>query len=357
MSSTSKIKDHSDDGISFRFTTDCDHYGTVRPVRATGGAKEGQWSCKILGPKVKLSSGVKTVYCEPRIIAAQYAIARYLRVQASSVHMVRSERDTSVYNSPTKTMSSFPAVESMPPAALVSPTWLVKSEVPTLHRCDYDSLMAKATPHGKDIWEASPNRLATCKGCREKIQKGQQRIGKWTHNEHFHRWYHVYYHAECASDELKAGLHLKDTRNEDAKRQALLQTRKDLRKSLRMLRFSFSQRLHVEPYMIFNDVTLDDIIVKLPTTKSELVNCNGIKEKKFRSFGSAILEVTKAYSRKENRTGNGPRNINAMLSSSSNLKRDESDNDDVEVLGTLNCEEIVERAVKLAAANGQIIEL
>lgn len=355
MSSPSKLKDQSDGGTSFRFTTQCHHYGSVRPVRATGGAKEGQWICKIIGPTVKGGSGTKTVYCSPDMNAAQYAIARYLRVQASTVYM-RSEMDASVFNSPTKSMTSPPTAEKVT-AAIVSPPSLVKTVplLPLLHNYDYDSLMAKATPHGRDIWETSPNRLAKCKVCGDKIQKGQQRIGKWTHNEYYHRSRHVYYHAECASDALKATLHLKDTRNDYAKRQSLLKSRKDLREKLRKLRLSFASSLHVEPFRIFHDVSLDDITIKLPTTKSELMNCYGIKEKKFRSFGSAILEVTQMYSRKK--TGGREDGTNKIMGISANASGDESNDEEVEVLDCLTCEEIVKRKLEHAATHGYIIEL
>lgn len=352
MSSPSQLNDHSDGGTTFHFTTDCNHYGTVRPVRATSGAKKGQWFCKILGPKVTSLSGIKTVYCEPGIITAQYAIGKYLRIQASTVHM-RSERDMSVYNSPTKSTSSSQTVEDMP-VAIVSPHSDIKSELASLHHYDYASLMAKATSHGKDIWEKSPNRLAKCKACGEKILKDQERIGKWTHNEYYHRSYHVYYHADCASDTLKASLHLKNTLDEDVKRQDVLHSRMDLRERLRRLRMSFATSLNVEPYRIFNDATLDDITAKLPTTKSELVCCNGIKEKKFRNFGSAILEVTNMYKRKKAEAGDGI--ANKSFSGSNNANGDESD-DDVAVIGTLSCDEIVRRKIEHAAANGYIIEL
>ena len=47
--------------------------------------------------------------------------------------------------------------------------------------------------------------------------------------------------------------------------------------------------------IIFTNKTLDDITVRLPQTKTDLVACYGIKEKKYQSFGSAILAITRQY--------------------------------------------------------------
>lgn len=295
--------------VEYTFTTPCSHYGTIQPVRATTGRQAGNFSCKIKGPRVTGSSGVKTVYAQPKLAHATVAIASFLHIQASRV-------DVQVPPSAATTTLGDPAspVKSEPSSAMVTPP--------------------RAQKFGKDILRPSPNSRAKCGACGNKIIQGQLRIGKWTFNASYDKYYHKYYHESCASPELKASLRLPDPGIEQ-ERQALLRSRDDLRQRLRGLRTAFARRLNVAHYIIFNDVTLDDLIVRLPVTKSELIQCHGIKEKKFQSFGSAIMTVCRHYKQEAG--------------------HHVEEEDGIEVGETLSCEDIVQQKFQHAEDNGYTI--
>ena len=93
----------------------------------------------------------------------------------------------------------------------------------------------------------------------------------------------------------------------------------------------------------------------LPQTKTELVACYGIKEKKYQSFGSAILAITKQYHAWHNNPTNSQYYRSAGDGSSySNVPDDGSM---IALAGTLTCDEIVNRKFRHAEENGYIIEL
>jgi HRDC domain len=60
---------------------------------------------------------------------------------------------------------------------------------------------------------------------------------------------------------------------------------------LKSLRTAFAQRLQVEPFRIFHNSTLEDIVYHSPRTLQALGEIHGIGPKKVESFGSAVLAV------------------------------------------------------------------
>jgi len=195
------------------------------------------------------------------------------------------------------------------------------------------------TAYGKDICEASPNNRAKCKECRLPIKKGDTRVGKWTYLPQYTKYQYQYYHERCVTEKFKAALNLPDPKiKQDRNRD--IATRQDLRKTLRSLRMAFARQMDVAPYYIFNDKTLDDITVRLPQTKNELLACYGIAEKRYQNFGSTILHITAQYARSND---------------------DESSNDNdgtiIGVTKTFSCQEIVNRKFRHAEENGYIIKI
>lgn len=76
------------------------------------------------------------------------------------------------------------------------------------------------------------------------------------------------------------------------------QQRNQLAKELRLLRKYFAIAQGVarnEEYKIFPSRSIDEIIQKLPSNSSELMQCWGIKEKRLAQYGSAILLVVQPY--------------------------------------------------------------
>jgi superfamily II DNA helicase RecQ len=131
--------------------------------------------------------------------------------------------------------------------------------------------VAAATPTKKsrhsvfDKIEISPSGRAACRKCKEKIAKGDRRVDVVGHISKPGYGYtsHQYYHDKCYPD--KSGLVLDTaTPKELNEKSKALKERRRLREQIRTLRMELANRLEVEPYKIYPDKTLDDIVVKLP---------------------------------------------------------------------------------------------
>lgn len=64
---------------------------------------------------------------------------------------------------------------------------------------------------------------------------------------------------------------------------------------LRNLRLEIARKEALPPYIIFSDKTLIDMCVKVPHTKSEMLNVNGVGENKFAKYGQRFLDEIKMY--------------------------------------------------------------
>jgi ATP-dependent DNA helicase RecQ len=60
---------------------------------------------------------------------------------------------------------------------------------------------------------------------------------------------------------------------------------------LRAKRSELANELEVPAYIIFSDKTLKHLADDMPTNKAEMLEVNGIGEKKFAQFGEAFLAV------------------------------------------------------------------
>lgn len=67
---------------------------------------------------------------------------------------------------------------------------------------------------------------------------------------------------------------------------------------LKELRLKIAREENMPPYIIFNDKTLIDMCVKLPTVKSEMLNVSGVGENKYSKYGERFLAVIKEYAKK-----------------------------------------------------------
>lgn len=68
----------------------------------------------------------------------------------------------------------------------------------------------------------------------------------------------------------------------------LLAMLKDLRKDL-------SRKLGLQSWVIFNDVSLDDMAILYPVTIDELKNCQGVGEGKAKKYGAEFVELIRRY--------------------------------------------------------------
>lgn len=60
---------------------------------------------------------------------------------------------------------------------------------------------------------------------------------------------------------------------------------------LRKLRLEIAREENLPPYIVFNDKTLTDMAVKVPLSKSEMLNVSGVGENKFIKYGEKFISV------------------------------------------------------------------
>lgn len=72
---------------------------------------------------------------------------------------------------------------------------------------------------------------------------------------------------------------------------------KDLFARLRFLRKQIADKENIPPYVVFNDATLQEMAEFLPTTARELLEINGVGERKLERFGGAFLSLIQEHQR------------------------------------------------------------
>mmetsp|Transcript_14383 Transcript_14383/g.21294 ORF Transcript_14383/g.21294 Transcript_14383/m.21294 type:complete len:284 (-) Transcript_14383:186-1037(-) len=186
-------------------------------------------------------------------------------------------------------------------------------------------------PRPFDKYENSPNNQATCKKCCLKILKCSMRVGIVTRSPRF-GYYFKYYHRECCSREALRKLKLPgcsgktcaDTddavnnklaaeimRQNSVRTAARAETqRRDaaddidkagLEESLRRFRVQVGDAngWTGKYYLVFTDNNLDEILEKLPTTRKQFLNCNGLGEKKWSRYGSRLVALVRSFKNKK----------------------------------------------------------
>ncbi|HHW7567522.1 TPA: DNA helicase RecQ [Mannheimia haemolytica] len=78
-------------------------------------------------------------------------------------------------------------------------------------------------------------------------------------------------------------------------RQASHRYDKDLFARLRFLRKQIADLENIPPYIVFNDATLQEMAEFLPTSKVEMLEINGVGERKFERFGQAFMSLIKEH--------------------------------------------------------------
>ncbi len=73
---------------------------------------------------------------------------------------------------------------------------------------------------------------------------------------------------------------------------------KDLFESLRELRSSVAKDNKVPPYIVFSDKTLKELCAKIPITKEQMLQINGIAEIKFQKYAEPFLQLLKKVQNK-----------------------------------------------------------
>ena len=70
---------------------------------------------------------------------------------------------------------------------------------------------------------------------------------------------------------------------------------KELKKILLNLRKEVAKKNNVPPYAVFQEVSIDDMLLKYPESIDELKNINGVGEGKALKFGYPFVELIKKY--------------------------------------------------------------
>lgn len=165
----------------------------------------------------------------------------------------------------------------------------------------------------QDKAEYSPNSRAHCRSCHLLIHKGAVRVGICVFHEQYKHWGFNYYHDHCLTEWRKDDLQLPlgGTIQDELLHQTeheeelchLLEDRYVLLQDLRHLRMALANEIGRAPYYVFPDTTLNDLVVKMPKNKTELLLCSGIGRQKAMQFGAAILAVIKAYQKRTKAAG------------------------------------------------------
>jgi superfamily II DNA helicase RecQ len=167
-----------------------------------------------------------------------------------------------------------------------------------------------------DKYERSPNHSAKCRGCNCVIIDGDLRIGLCEYIPDYQKYEYIYYHERCCPAEKKENIRLPSSPNpnrtqpidevlkgelEQQNKAAIQATnivyreRAELREALRRLRADQAQRFEEPLYRIFSNKTLDDIVLKMPQSKEELLLVNGIGPAKCRLFAKSILRIVDEF--------------------------------------------------------------
>uniref|UniRef100_UPI004056200E DNA helicase RecQ n=1 Tax=Agathobacter sp. TaxID=2021311 RepID=UPI004056200E len=116
------------------------------------------------------------------------------------------------------------------------------------------------------------------------------RIGtqmKELRNENTHVIVRIYEEKEPKKAHVKSA----KTRSTDA----LTSAGFELFEKLRALRLQIAREEALPPYIVFSDKTLIDMCVKVPHTKEEMLDVNGVGENKFAKYGQKFLDEIKNY--------------------------------------------------------------
>lgn len=70
---------------------------------------------------------------------------------------------------------------------------------------------------------------------------------------------------------------------------------KDLFARLRFLRKQIADKENIPPYIVFNDATLQEMAEYLPESKKEMLEINGVGERKLERFGNAFIQLIRDH--------------------------------------------------------------
>ena len=99
-----------------------------------------------------------------------------------------------------------------------------------------------------------------------------------------------------------------------------------MKSDLHNLRKNLAKQQRLATYQIFPNRTLDEIIAKLPTNHSELMQIYRIKERRCKLYGDSILEVVTTYlDRVNHESGSGVQQSKSRAANNASLSNSKND--------------------------------
>lgn len=240
-----------------------------------------------------------------------------------------------------------------------------------------------------DKVELAPTSRSTCRLCNNKIQKDTMRVA--VHQLHGIYWNCKYYHKSCvrskqgseimkharfnkahSGQKRKSGaisalkqVEIAATAVQQKKRrtQDVINSRGDLRESLRKARLSIAKHWCKPAYIVFHDTALDALVEQMPCNETELRNVHGFGPQKTSSLGPFLLPIIKVYKQKLSKSAkttcakqlpSSPSSV-SKLSSVNRYQHDEDE--EVVFESELSIDERIQRTIKEAAERGHIMEM
>lgn len=80
-----------------------------------------------------------------------------------------------------------------------------------------------------------------------------------------------------------------------SQKQTTVRYDKDLFARLRFLRKQIADKENIPPYVVFNDATLEEMAQFTPTTRAEMLDINGVGERKLERFGDAFMHLIQSH--------------------------------------------------------------
>ena len=265
-----------------------------------------------------------------------------------------------------------------------------------------------------DLVVSSPTGRAKCKLCNELIKKGVMRVGVQYLYKNMNQWRCQYYHETCVKSD--AGSHILQKLNLDPslsrkrkqdeittttqedmlnigaasaqraerRQQNIIDGRHDLREALQRARMKVATNLDQPAFMVFSNKTLDDLLLRMPCSDSELLDVFGFGATKVRQYGGIFLPIIASY--KKRMYGQKSRTSSAAASVSSpqcvaqlnnprrNLREalrrkrmpvcvtqlkniNDDDDDEVIIESEISIDQMIQRKIRAAQERGEIIEL
>ena len=61
------------------------------------------------------------------------------------------------------------------------------------------------------------------------------------------------------------------------------------------MRKQIADKENIPPYVVFNDATLEEMAQFTPTTRAEMLDINGVGERKLERFGQAFMQLIEQH--------------------------------------------------------------